>query len=120
MTSGANFIADPRAWRISKSGFSIRTGWAGDKRIIAQYEGPRSPMDNEAFRKWFESAEKVCELHNAVLHERFQAGADAARREDAGIVNERRFNGETDLRSIRDEILSRVGRPVKDGESDGS
>lgn len=69
MTSGANFIDDPRKWRISKSGFSIRTGWNGDKRIIAQYSGPRSPMDNEAFRQWFEAAEHICLLYNSTLPE---------------------------------------------------
>lgn len=28
MSNGASFIDDPRKWRVSKSGFTIRTGWA--------------------------------------------------------------------------------------------
>lgn len=67
MSSGVNFIDDPRKWRVSKSGFSIRTGWSTDKQIITQYSGPRSPMDNEAFRKWYEAAERICDLYNSTL-----------------------------------------------------
>lgn len=30
------FIDDQRKWRISKSGYSIRTGWADEKKFIAK------------------------------------------------------------------------------------
>ena len=30
------FIDDPRKWRLSKSGFSIKTGWADEKKCIAK------------------------------------------------------------------------------------
>lgn len=58
-------IEDERHWRISKSGFSIKTGWAEDKRIIAKYAG--LPSDREAFAQWLENAEEICNLHNAAI-----------------------------------------------------
>lgn len=67
MTSGANFIDDPRKWRVSKSGFSIRTGWNEDKTIIARYPGASSPLDNEHFQKWLDAAFAICELYNSLL-----------------------------------------------------
>jgi len=61
------FIDDPRKWRLSKSGFSIKTGWADEKKIIAKYPGVLSPLDNQQFQEWFDNAEHICELHNAAL-----------------------------------------------------
>lgn len=58
-------IDDPRKWRISKSGFSIKTGWADEKKFIARYPYPASPLDNEKFKEWLENAEIICALHNA-------------------------------------------------------
>jgi len=65
-----NFIDDPRKWRLSMSGFSIKTGWSDSKKIIAKYPGARSPLDNPAFEEWVENAEKICELYNAALPDR--------------------------------------------------
>ena len=62
-------IDDERKWRISKSGFSIKTGWSGDKRIIAQYSGLSSPLDEKRFQQWLDDAEKICDLYNAALTE---------------------------------------------------
>ena len=62
-------IDDERKWRISKSGFSIKTGWSGDKRIIAQYSGLSSPLDGKRFQQWLDDAEKICDLYNAALTE---------------------------------------------------
>lgn len=61
------YIDDERKWRISKSGFSIKTGWSDDKRIIALYPGGTGPMDRNKFNQWLEDAERICELHNASL-----------------------------------------------------
>lgn len=61
------FIDDPRKWRLSKSGFSIKTGWADEKKIIAKYPGVLSPLDNQQFQEWMDNAEHICELHNATL-----------------------------------------------------
>lgn len=62
-----NFIDDPRKWRISKSGFTVRTGWADDKKFIAKYPGATSPLNYEQFNEWLKNAESICELHNATL-----------------------------------------------------
>lgn len=67
MTSGANYIDDPRKWRVSMSGYSIRTGWATDKIIIARYPDKSLPLDNERFNKWLDSAQKICDLYNDLL-----------------------------------------------------
>lgn len=57
-------ISDPRKWRISKSGFSIKTGWADEKKYIAKYPGQVQPLDVEAFKQWMENAQLICDLHN--------------------------------------------------------
>ena len=59
------YIDDERKWRISKSGFSIKTGWSDEKKIVAQYAG--LPNDYKAFQEWLDNAEHICELHNATL-----------------------------------------------------
>jgi hypothetical protein len=61
------FIDDPRKWRLSKSGFTIRTGWADEKKIIAKYPGPVSPLDPQQFNEWIQNAQRICELYNAAL-----------------------------------------------------
>lgn len=61
------FIDDPRKWRISKSGFSIKTGWADEKKIIAKYPGAVAPLDGNQFQEWMGNAERICDLHNATL-----------------------------------------------------
>jgi hypothetical protein len=61
------FIDDLRKWRLSKSGFSIKTGWADDKKVIAKYPGTIAPLDSNQFQEWMENAERICELYNAAL-----------------------------------------------------
>jgi hypothetical protein len=60
-------IDDERKWRVSKSGFSIKTGWSNEKKIIAKYPGAMSPLDPVEFGEWLDNAEKICELYNADL-----------------------------------------------------
>lgn len=63
------FIDDPRKWRLSKSGFSIKTGWADEKKIIASYPGAGSPLNGKQFQEWIDNANRICELHNKSLAE---------------------------------------------------
>lgn len=65
-------IDDPRKYRISMSGFSIRTGWGDEKKIVAKYSGQMHPLDKDAYLRWLDEAEKICEQHNATLHERLE------------------------------------------------
>lgn len=60
-------IDDERAWRVSKSGYSIKTGWATGARMVAAYAGRETPLDPEKFQLWLDDAERICELHNATL-----------------------------------------------------
>lgn len=64
-------IDDERKWRVSKSGFEIRTGWSDDKRVIAKYAGiPSGPDFNvKQFTEWLENAEMICDLYNAQFTE---------------------------------------------------
>lgn len=53
-------------WRVSRSGFSIRTGWGDEKNIIAQ--APNGTVGNaEKYTVWLENAELICKLHNDAL-----------------------------------------------------
>lgn len=60
-------IDDPRKWRISMSGFSIKTGWGDEKKVVAKYPGVAHPLDAKQFQEWMDNAERICELHNATL-----------------------------------------------------
>ena len=60
-----DFIDNPNHYRISKSGYSIKTGWATESRIVAKYPG--NPTDMLAFNQWMEDAERICDLHNATI-----------------------------------------------------
>jgi hypothetical protein len=60
-------IDDPRKYRVSMSGFSIKTGWGDEKRIVAKYPGQATPLDADAYQKCLDDAEKICEQHNAAL-----------------------------------------------------
>lgn len=60
-------IEDPQEWRISMSGFSIKTGWGDEKKIIASYPGKTQPIDYDKFQEWLENAEHICRLHNSTL-----------------------------------------------------
>jgi hypothetical protein len=57
-------IKDPAEWRISASGYSIKTGWGDEKRIVAL-----APVDThgnaERYQQWLEDAEHICDMHNA-------------------------------------------------------
>jgi len=63
-----NFIDDPRKWRLSMDGYTIKTGWAGEKKLIARFpQLPGQPLDVEAFKEWVENACKICDLYNREL-----------------------------------------------------
>ena len=59
-------INNPDKWRVSMSGFSIKTGWGDEKRIIARYPGSL-PVHTDNFKQWLKDAEHICFLHNAVI-----------------------------------------------------
>jgi len=61
-------IDDDRKWRVSRSGFSIRTGWSDAKKTIASYPGKAQPLNAAQFQEWIDNAEKICELYNATLN----------------------------------------------------
>jgi hypothetical protein len=60
-------IDDSRKWRVSMSGFSIKTGWGDAKKIIAEYPGKAQPLDAKKYEEWLENAEHICQLHNLTL-----------------------------------------------------
>ena len=60
-------IKDPNKWRISKSGFSIVTGWSDDRTYIARYPGATYPLDSEAFQDWMRTAQQICDTHNGLI-----------------------------------------------------
>lgn len=72
-------ISDPRKWRISKSGFSIKTGWADEKKYIAKYPGQVQPLDTEAFKEWMINAQHICDMHNEQFNKEPPADQDAHR-----------------------------------------
>lgn len=61
-------ISDPRKWRISRSGFSIRTGWGDADTTIADYPATVFPLDPPTYECWLEQAQKICDAHNATLN----------------------------------------------------
>lgn len=60
------FIESDKHWRISKSGYSIKAGWADNSRIICSYPFAHLPgkLDLDKFRVWLSDAERICDLHN--------------------------------------------------------
>lgn len=61
-------IDDPRKFRLSRSGYSIKTGWGDETRIVASYHCPHeTPFDSARFQKWIEDAEAMCDAYNARL-----------------------------------------------------
>lgn len=61
-------IDDPRKFRISKSGYSIKTGWGDETRIVASYHNPfETPMDAKRFNQWLDDAQTMCDAYNALL-----------------------------------------------------
>ena len=63
-----NYIDDPRKWRLSRSGYSIRTGWSDEKKTIAKCPYSQ-PMDEAKYQEWIDNAERICDLHNASLED---------------------------------------------------
>lgn len=61
------YISDENEWRLSRSGYSIKTGWSDSKRIVAKYPGMTTPLDKDRYQQWLKDAEHICELHNAAL-----------------------------------------------------
>ena len=57
---------NPEKWRISKSGYSIKTGWGDEKKIIAQC--PAKPGDMEGYKSWLANAETIVDLYNAEIN----------------------------------------------------
>ena len=57
-------IKNPDEWRISMSGFSIKTGWGDDEKIIAKYPYSTSNLDGKKFEEWIDNAEVICALYN--------------------------------------------------------
>jgi len=51
-------------WRVSKSGYTIRTGLGDNKRIIAAYPFNTQILDGKLFEQWLEDADLICDLHN--------------------------------------------------------
>lgn len=70
-------IPSDKHWRVSKSGYSIKTGWTDDSRIVAAFHAP-VPFDSVRFERWLEDAQHACDLHNASI--------DGAARADAKIA----------------------------------
>jgi hypothetical protein len=62
-------IDDPRRWRVSMSGFSIKTGWGDQQRTVAMFPGMIRPIDETMYQQWLNDAEAICERHNSALPE---------------------------------------------------
>lgn len=61
-------INDPREWRISMSGYSIKTGWGDDERFVCAYHtAPNVKLDPARFQQWLDDAQEICDAHNAAL-----------------------------------------------------
>jgi len=61
-------ILDRNQWRLSRSGFSIRTGWGDEKIMIASYSGSATKLDAAEYQSWLDNAEHICDLHNGTLN----------------------------------------------------
>ena len=62
-----SFIENPLHWRVSRSGYSIKTGWSDDKRVIAAYPGVAAPLNETSFNAWLDNAELIVKLHNEYI-----------------------------------------------------
>lgn len=70
-------IDDPRKWRISRSGYSIVTGWGDERRTISTWQDWREmPFNAARYQNWLDSAQRICDRHNAELE---SSTSDAAR-----------------------------------------
>lgn len=59
------YIDDPRKWRLSMDGYTIKTGWADEKKYIARY--PHPAVENDKFEEWIKHAYEICDAHNETL-----------------------------------------------------
>jgi len=57
-------INNENKWRVSKSGYSIRTGLGDENKIIAIFNGQFSAENPEIFEQWLVNAELICDLYN--------------------------------------------------------
>lgn len=72
------FIENPRHWRVSQSGYSIKTGWSTEAKIVAGYHCPfESPFNSKRFNEWLDNAQRICDLHNAAVDAEEAAAKDA-------------------------------------------
>lgn len=76
-------IQSDKHWRVSKSGYSIKTGFAGNSRIVASYHAPHTPLNGPRFEQWLEDAQHACDLHNASIDGTTRADARIAELETA-------------------------------------
>lgn len=61
-------IGDSRRWRVSRSGYSIKTGSGDETRIVAGYHNPHElPLDSARYQQWLDDAEAICDAHNGTL-----------------------------------------------------
>lgn len=90
-------------WRISKSGYSIKTGFANNSRIVASFHAP-VPLDSARFEKWLEDAQHACDLHNASVDAAIKADARITELETALTVRETEI-----ARLSADLELARIG-----------
>jgi len=60
------------AWRVSKSGYSIKQGWGDACFIVAKFPGDPLTPPREEFNRWLDNAEAICKAHNhaAIAKER--------------------------------------------------
>lgn len=59
-------MIDPDKYRISMSGYSIKTGWADDKKIIAVCPYKPGKHTDEQFSEWIDNAQMICDALNSV------------------------------------------------------
>lgn len=62
-------VVDARSehgWRVSRSGYSIKTGWGDEKKIIAQIP---ATTPKELVQAWIDAAGDIVEAHNASMQE---------------------------------------------------
>ena len=57
-------------WRISKDGYSIKSGYGDDEIKIAKYSGLtiETFFKADEFQVWHDGAERLCELHNGAIN----------------------------------------------------
>jgi len=69
-------VESEEAWRVSKSGFSIKRGWGDDCRIVTKYAGDTVNLDGAQFSKWLDDAQAICDAYNTALTRPTQEAGD--------------------------------------------